>query len=240
MIKPTLPAAIITTGTSNGIAAQVSLPNILLPSLRRCCRASPYRNSVEQTLAYLRVGVRPIGLGGLRQLLKCVRIQDATLRLGGVDPILEGLFVSRHDIEAHVGEAIAAEHRRETLESAGLIGLQIEPSDHVRHGIDLAAQLRYEKAVHDGRRGQAKSQRHARRDNQTVQARDPLMRIDEKPAPVEGDDFDVEGGGVDYCRGTGGSRSCDPVHAIPPRNRTIRAGMDQMIISIRPEYSQSG
>ena len=84
-----------------------------------------------------------------------------------------------------------------------------------------------------------KSKRHSGRDDQTVQARDPLVRIDEKPAPVEGDDFDIEG-----CRrsasGTGGSRSCDPVHAMPPRNRTTRAGMDQMIISIRPEYSQSG
>src|ERR1700722_17608770 len=50
----------------------------------------------------------------------------------------------------------------------------------------------------------------------------------------------ISRGAADPASGTGGSRSCDPVHAIPPRNRTIRAGMDQIIISIRPEYSHSG
>jgi hypothetical protein len=54
-------------------------------------------------------------------------------------------------IKAHVGEAIAAELRRETLVSAGLVGLQIEPGHHVRHRIDLTAQLRHKKAVHNRR-----------------------------------------------------------------------------------------
>src|ERR1700677_914772 len=112
MIKPTLPAAIITTGTSNGIAAQVSLPNILLPSLRRDCRHLIRRNPVEQTLAHPRVGLHPFGLSGLYQLLKCARIKDATLRLCGVDPVHEGLGISRHEIKAHVRKAIAAELRR--------------------------------------------------------------------------------------------------------------------------------
>src|SRR5882672_422313 len=192
MTKPTVPDAIITTGWSKGIAAQVSLPMILLPSLRRDCRHMTRRNPVEQTLAYARIGLRPVSLGGTLQLLKCPRIKDATLRLGSVDPVLEGLGFSRHKIKTHVGEAIAAELRRETFESAGLVGLQIEPRDHVRHRIDLTAQLRHEKAVHDRRRGQAKSKRHSRRDNQAVQARDPLLWIDEKPAPVERDDFDFE------------------------------------------------
>src|ERR1700722_13602801 len=109
MIKPTLPAAIITTGTSNGIAAQVSLPNILLPSLRRECRRMTRRNPIEQPLAHLSVGLRPIGLGRLRQLLKCLRIEDPSLRLGGVDPLPERPGFGRYKIKAHVGEAIAAE-----------------------------------------------------------------------------------------------------------------------------------
>jgi hypothetical protein len=35
MTKPTVPDAIMTTGWSKGIAAQLSLPNILLPPRRR-------------------------------------------------------------------------------------------------------------------------------------------------------------------------------------------------------------
>src|ERR1700677_1011131 len=41
-------------------------------------------------------------------------------------------------------------------------------------------------------------------------------------------------------RGFGGSRACEPIQAIPLRNNTIKAGMHQVMNSIRPEYSQSG
>src|SRR5580700_6595898 len=111
MTKPTVPDAIMTTGWSKGIAAQVSLPMILLPSLRRDCRHMTRRTPIEQTLAHPCVGLRPVGLGGPREPLKRPRIKAATLRLGGVDPVLEGLDFSRHQIKAHVGEAIAAELR---------------------------------------------------------------------------------------------------------------------------------
>src|ERR1700674_2541450 len=111
MTKPTVPDAIMTTGWSKGIAAQVSLPNILLPSLQRDRRHVTRRNLVEQTLAHLRVGLRPVGLGGLHQFLKCPRIQDATLRLCRADPVLEGLGFNRDKVKAHIGEAIAAELR---------------------------------------------------------------------------------------------------------------------------------
>ena len=40
--------------------------------------------------------------------------------------------------------------------------------------------------------------------------------------------------------GCGGSRSCAPIYAMPPRETITSAGIDQTIISIRPEYSQSG
>src|SRR5215469_374984 len=40
--------------------------------------------------------------------------------------------------------------------------------------------------------------------------------------------------------GLGGSRSCELIQAIPPRNEITSAGMDQMINSILPEYSQLG
>ena len=32
---------------------------------------------------------------------------------------------------------------------AGLVGQQVEPVDHAGHGVDLAAELRHEEAVHD-------------------------------------------------------------------------------------------
>src|ERR1700731_453570 len=111
MTKPTVPDAIITTGWSKGIAAQVSLPMILLPSLRRDCRHMTRRNPIEQTLAHPRVGLGPLGLGGPQQCLECPRIEDATLRPCRVDPVLKGLRFSRHKIKAHVGEAVAAELR---------------------------------------------------------------------------------------------------------------------------------
>src|SRR5260221_13069718 len=104
MTKPTVPDAIITTGWSKGIAAQVSLPMILLPSLRRDCRHMTRRNPVEQTLAHPRVGLRPVGLGGPRQLLKRPRLQDPPPRLGSVAPVLHGLRFSRQRIEAAIAQ----------------------------------------------------------------------------------------------------------------------------------------
>src|SRR5258708_34606470 len=98
MTKPTVPDAIMTTGWSKGIAAQVSLPMILLPSLRRDGRHVTRRNPVEQTLAHPSVGLRPVRLGGRREFLKFPRIQDAALRLCRVDPVLEGLGFSLHQI----------------------------------------------------------------------------------------------------------------------------------------------
>jgi hypothetical protein len=37
-----------------------------------------------------------------------------------------------------------------------------------------------------------------------------------------------------------GSRSWEPTQAMPPRNPTTIAGIDQTINSMRPEYDQSG
>src|ERR1700678_2332723 len=116
MTKPTVPDAIMTTGWSKGIAAQVSLPNILLPSLRRSGRHVTRRDPIEQTLAHPRVGLRSLGLGGPRQLLECVRVKGAALGLRGIDPVLEGLRFGGHKVEAHVGKAVAAELRREPFE----------------------------------------------------------------------------------------------------------------------------
>src|SRR5882762_147101 len=111
MTKPTVPDAIMTTGWSKGIAAQVSLPNILLPSLRRDGRHMTRRNLVEQTFAHPRVGLRSVGFGGLSQFLKSPGVQYATLRFCRVDPVPEGPGFSRYKIKAHVGEAITAELR---------------------------------------------------------------------------------------------------------------------------------
>src|SRR5271155_5626955 len=47
-------------------------------------------------------------------------------------------------------------------------------------------------------------------------------------------------GVVTLTKGLRGSRSCDPIQAIPPRKSTIMAGIDHVTNSIRPEYSHSG
>src|ERR1700733_4160747 len=46
-------------------------------------------------------------------------------------------------------------------------------------------------------------------------------------------------GADEACKRARGSRSCEPIQAIPPRNRTTNAGMAQTTNSIRPEYDQS-
>src|SRR5271154_1237888 len=111
MTKPNVPDAIMTTGWSNGIAAKLSLPNILLPPLRRDGSHMTRRNVIEQTLAHLPVGLHSICLGWLDQFLKCIRVEDSALRLCSADPILKGICPSRHKIKTHVGEAIATELR---------------------------------------------------------------------------------------------------------------------------------
>src|SRR5476651_1056866 len=40
--------------------------------------------------------------------------------------------------------------------------------------------------------------------------------------------------------GARGSRSCEPTHAMPPRNRITRIGIAHTVTSIGPEYSHSG
>src|SRR6516164_5610358 len=54
------------------------------------------------------------------------------------------------------------------------------------------------------------------------------------------DTTSTSSGGVADSSGLGGSSSCELIQAIPPRNRITSAGMDQVISSILPEYSQSG
>ncbi len=104
----------------------------------------------------------------------------------------EGFRRQRDDVEAHVGEAVAAELRREAGIGAGLVGLQVQLRRHARHGVDLAAELRHEEAVHHRRRGQAEADRRRRRHDQPVDAGDALARVDEQPLPVERHDLDFE------------------------------------------------
>src|ERR1700733_1030220 len=47
-------------------------------------------------------------------------------------------------------------------------------------------------------------------------------------------------GFADDAIGLRGSRSCALIQPMPPTRSTVMAGMDQTIISMRPEYSQSG
>ena len=70
----------------------------------------------------------------------------------------------RIDVEVHVGKAVAAELGRQPAIGSGMVGLQVKARHHSRHGVDLAAELRHEEAVHDARRGQLEADRRADRD----------------------------------------------------------------------------
>jgi hypothetical protein len=95
----------------------------------------------------------------------------------------------------------------------GAVGLQLEPRVRPRHGVDLAADLRHQEAVHDARRRELEADRRAGRNGQPVDAGDALnlVGINEQPFPVERDHLDLERLRCGRHR-LAGSRSCDPTN----------------------------
>jgi hypothetical protein len=62
--------------------------------------------------------------------------------------------------------------------------LQIELRDHAGHRVDLTAELRYEKAVHDARGRQPEMQRCRDGNDELIDHRDAVVRVNEQPFPV--------------------------------------------------------
>ena len=72
------------------------------------------------------------------------------------------------------------------------VRLQVKARDHSRHGVDLAAKLRHEEAVHHALGGQLEADRRADGDGQLIDGRDALVGVDEQPFPVERDDLNTD------------------------------------------------
>ena len=73
-----------------------------------------------------------------------------------------------------------------------LVGAEVELRPHAVHGVDHAAELGDEERGHHAARGQRKADRRAGRDDQSIDARDMLVGVDEQPFPVERHDLNVE------------------------------------------------
>ncbi len=103
-------------------------------------------------------------------------------------------FLRRHGVhvECHAGEAVAAEVGRETEVSPAAVRLQVEPTRHAVHGVDLTPQLRHEKHVEHTRRRDPQFERYPCRNDHVVDTRDVLLRINEQPLPVERHHLDLQ------------------------------------------------
>lgn len=119
-------------------------------------------------------------------------IERRSVRLRRRDPSREIFGGHRLSVEGHVREAIAVEMCGDSQERAGAISGEIKLGGHAVHRVDLAAELRYPEDVENARGRQAKVHRGADRCYETIDARDVLIRINEEPLPVEGDDFYLE------------------------------------------------
>src|SRR5580698_6420908 len=119
-----------------------------------------------------------------------ITITIATANL--TEPVVKFRRCLRHDLEMHAGKSVAAYLGCKAAKRPWLIGQEIELCPHPVHCVDHAAQLGDEECGHHTPRGQRKANRNARRDDQSVDARDMLVRIDEQPFPVERHDLNVE------------------------------------------------
>src|ERR1700761_108909 len=156
-------------GLSQGIAARLSLPNIG-PSWggHPGRRARSCEDCVEQTGADGAEDPRRLLAARPRKLRVLLEIERAATRMALLDPSAKSIGRHRSHLKAHVGESVAAELRRQAGKSSRILGQKIQLGRHAGHGVDLTAELRHEKAVHDARRSEAKMQRRADRHDQAI------------------------------------------------------------------------
>ena len=148
---------------------------------------------VEQIGSHLAIGERRDRLAWLCQIGISLRVEHRAIVARCSHPLRKLLGRHRIDGEAHIGEAVAAELRRQPRVCSRMIGLQLKARHHSRHRVDLAAELRHEEAVHDPRGGQLEADRRADRHGQLIDARDALLGVDEQPFPIERDDLNRDG-----------------------------------------------
>src|SRR5580692_9349314 len=101
------------------------------------------------------------------------------------EPVFELRSRTRRHCEAHIREPGPTKLRGYALVAAGLIDLKIKLRGHTRHGINLAAHLRDEEAVHHAGGCKAEVHRNAGWYDEAVDRGNVLLRINEEPSPIE-------------------------------------------------------
>src|SRR5712671_6868632 len=169
---PTKAAAISGIGWSNGMAAQVSLPSMLVLRPRGYARVgSPglWARSRRQFLCDDLL--EQLGIGCTEGERTCVHARPGQGRVApgiegwtgvarALDPGGELLRRHRVHVEMHVRETIAAIVARKAAEGAWCIRAQVQLRPHAVHRVDHAAELWDEEGVHHTPRGQGEVQRH--------------------------------------------------------------------------------
>ena len=105
-----------------------------------------------------------------------LRVECRTGCARGIHPLRKIRVGNGIGLEGHVGKTIAAELRRESRIASGIVRLKLKMRRHSSHGVDLAAELRHEEAVHDAGGRQLEADRRADRDDKMIDAGDALRR----------------------------------------------------------------
>src|SRR5260370_20086718 len=120
--------------------------------MRWSVRRRPGANDlVEKIASNCTIAEGRYRFGRLGQLRICWRVEHWAGVARCRHPLLKLLSRHRIDGKAHIGKTVAAELRRQPAIRSGAVGLQLNMCGHSRHGVDLAAELRDEEAVHDPR-----------------------------------------------------------------------------------------
>lgn len=98
--------------------------------------------------------------------------------------------------KAHRRKTVSAEVGREAGVVAGVVGLEVEMRHHAGRGVDHAAELGDEEAVHDGGGGELEVDGDSDRDGELVHAGAVPVGVDEEPFPIERHDLDANRAGV--------------------------------------------
>ena len=197
----------MTIGWSNGIALQLSLPSrfIALPSVTQEWRdrdGSPERmtaaqNAVEQVGGDGTIGERRDRCAGFGQTRHKPARRAPDRRFGRPPPICRSPELATAATEKCMSAKPPPLNCAESPRiGSGVIGLHVQVRRHSGHGVDLAAELRHEEAVHDPGGGQLEVDRGRDRDGQLIDARDAEFGVDEQPFPVERNDLNGDWPGL--------------------------------------------
>src|SRR5216683_6408930 len=109
---------------------------------------------VEKTASNCTIAEGRYRFARLGQVRIGLRVEHGSAVARCRHPLLKLLSRDRIDGKAHIGKTVAAELRRQPAVRSGMVGLELNMCRHSRHGVDLAAELGDEEAVHDSRGGE--------------------------------------------------------------------------------------